>query len=197
MTDILKKLLKAESKMENPVLDCENPHFHSKYASLGSVLAVVRPALHSEGLLLSGRLEATDTGDMHLVYVVTDGTSEGVELSRFPVPVFSNAQQLGSFLTYARRYSLCSVFNLVGEPDDDGNAAVKAEPAPVRKPDKWAGVRGLIDKAKRCGLTGEALNAWCAETFPGISKENFGETELRTLEMYLKSYIADAGRNQE
>lgn len=196
MTDILKKLLKAESKMENPVLDCENPHFHSKYASLGSVLAVVRPALHSEGLLLSGRLEVTDTGDMHLVYIVSDG-SETVELSRFQIPAFTNAQQLGSFLTYARRYSLCSVFNLVGEPDDDGNAAVKAEPAPVRKPDKWAGVRGLIDKAKRCGLTGEALNAWCAETFPGISKSDFGETELRTLELYLKSFIADAGRKDD
>lgn len=196
MTDILKKLLKAESKMENPVLDCENPHFHSRYASLGSVLAVVRPALRSEGLLMNGRLEATDTGDMYLVYIVSDGT-ETIELSRFPVPVFSNAQQLGSFLTYARRYSLCSVFNLVGEPDDDGNAAVKAEPAPVRKPDKWAGVRGLIEKAKRCGLTGEALNAWCAETFPGISKGDFGDTELKTLEMYLKSYIADAGRKDD
>lgn len=194
MTDILKKLLKAESKMENPVLDCENPHFHSKYASLGAVLAVVRPALRSEGLLMNGRLEATDTGEMHLVYIVSDGT-ETIELSRFPVPVFSNAQQLGSFLTYARRYSLCSVFNLVGEPDDDGNAAVKAEPA--KKPDKWQPVRGLIDKAKRCGLTGEALNAWCAKAFPDVSKENFGEAELQTLEMYLKSFIADAGRNQQ
>lgn len=197
MTDILKKLLKAESKMENPVLDCENPHFHSRYASLGSVLAVVRPALHSEGLLLSGRLEATESGEMHLVYVVTDGTSEGVELSRFPVPVFSNAQQLGSFLTYARRYSLCSVFNLVGEPDDDGNAAVKAEPAPVRKPDKWAGVRGLIKKAQRCGLKTEDLNVWCERTFPDVRKENFGDGELQSLEMYLKSFIADAGRKDD
>lgn len=75
------------------------------------------------------------------------------------------------------------------------DAAVEAKPA--KKPDKWQPVRGLIEKAKRCGLTGEALNAWCAETFPGISKSDFGDTELRTLEMYLKSFIADAGRKDD
>jgi hypothetical protein len=32
-------------------------------------------------------------------------------------------QGLGSALTYARRYSLCAVLNLVADDDDDGNTA--------------------------------------------------------------------------
>jgi hypothetical protein len=58
----------------------------------------------------------------------------------FPFPTASKAQELGSALTYCRRYGLLLLFNLVGEEDDDGNAAQgNTKPAPKKsKPAKKA-----------------------------------------------------------
>ena len=58
----------------------------------------------------------------------------GQELvSEFPVPLDGNIQKLGSYLTYAKRYSWAAICGIdSGDGDDDGNS-VADQPKPAAK----------------------------------------------------------------
>src|SRR5699024_12579271 len=51
-------------------------------------------------------------------------------------PVKNDPQGIGSGVTYARRYTLSSVFNIASEEDDDGNSASQNNKAQYQKPTK-------------------------------------------------------------
>ena len=144
---LLNKIGAAAMSMKNPKLNKVNPHFKSKYATLDSVQAVVQPALARNGLFdwVTFNQESS-TWDL----TVTDG-QDVVVLSSLPSPGASQIQGVGSEATYAGRYLRCNAYFLVGEEDDDGNAAVEVKKqgkgdylAPVRDlMDEYAGALGL------------------------------------------------------
>jgi hypothetical protein len=45
--------------------------------------------------------------------------------SSYPLPRQAGAQEMGSFITYARRYSLCAILGIAGEDDNDGESATE------------------------------------------------------------------------
>lgn len=118
----------AQGRMPNPKLDSTNPRFGSRYASLGAVEAAVRPSLVEAGL----GYRQTLTADGWLVLMAYDELDE-MELARFPVEMGGSAQARGSELTYGRRYNLLAAFGLVGDEDDDGNAASEPRRAAQRR----------------------------------------------------------------
>ena len=103
-----------------------------KYIELGALLDLVKPALHSEGLYLTQVHRAGG-----LVTKIVDSES-GMDVVTadftFPqVPGRNAIQELGSFTTYARRYSLLAALGMEDE-DDDGQSCTqprKAEALPV------------------------------------------------------------------
>ena len=115
-------LLAAQLDMRNPSLDASNPHFRSRYASLSAVLSVVRPALEAHGLRLAQAVSVTEAGPV-LSTVVHDAAGNDATLCSMPIPQTDDVQRMGSAITYARRYSLLCAFALVGDDDDDGEAA--------------------------------------------------------------------------
>lgn len=127
-TSLYAKLAAAAAKMENPKFDSTNPHFKSKFASLGAVIAAIKPALAEEGLMFLQTCEGQSV-DPWLATYVYDGTAK-VELSRVPLAMSGDPQKQGSALTYAKRYGLCAAFGLVGEEDDDANRASEKPTAP-------------------------------------------------------------------
>ena len=124
--DFTQRLASAAAGMSNPKFDSKNPHFNSKFASLGSCMAAARAKLDAQGIALRQSAEQDDRGTW-LVTLAYDGQDEK-ELSRVPLAVNADPQKQGSALTYARRYGICAAFGLVGEEDDDGNAASKGVP---------------------------------------------------------------------
>lgn len=122
------KLIEAQSKMGNPKLDKVNPRFNTKYATLSSIIACVRGPLNEAGLFMWNEVEVDEVRSW-MVTRVTDGT-ETVTLGRVEHIPGSDSQKVGSALTYSKRQSLCAAFGVVGEEDDDANAAV---PQPQRK----------------------------------------------------------------
>ncbi len=122
-------LAKAQGEITNPAKDSENPHFRSRYADLASGLNAVRPILAKCGLSaiqmtrMDGDLMMLDTRLLH-------ASGQWIE-SAYPVCRFpAKQQEVGSALTYSRRYSLFAMVGIAGE-DDDGNEASKSEtPAP-------------------------------------------------------------------
>ena len=115
---IASKLLEIQGLDLQLVKDAENPHFKSGYATLGAVLDLLRPVLQERNLLL---IQTVD--DVRLTTKIVD-VDDGDELESSMLIVMDKqtSQGLGSGITYARRYSLTTLFNLDAE-DDDGNAA--------------------------------------------------------------------------
>ena len=117
-------LAKAQGAMTTVEKDRTNPHFGAKYATLASVLGVVRPALSENGICI---VQITETDERNAITLITKliHTSGQFIGCTYPVqPVKNDPQGVGSALTYARRYSLMALTGVSpAEDDDDGNDA--------------------------------------------------------------------------
>jgi hypothetical protein len=131
-------LAAAQGEFEPLVKDATNPHFKSKYATLAAVMSVALPVLSRHGLCM---LQRTVTAHDGKLYVETILGHESGETFESLTPVFlgqANMPQLGSGITYARRYGATAILGLAPEDDDDGVAAMhaapsKAQPVPTFK----------------------------------------------------------------
>lgn len=125
-------LAKAQAELENPTKDATNPHFRSKYATLDAGLNIVRSVLSKHGISVTQPTGFEDGVLMLYTRLACAGQWIQAEypVSQFPV----KQQELGSCLTYTRRYSLFSLVGIAGEEDDDANAATSPTPAPKRAP---------------------------------------------------------------
>lgn len=133
------RLVAAFAEMSNPPLDSKNPHFGNRFASLLAVSNVVRPALANHQLAYRQTVEMVNGNSLvtTFVYGKSDNPEDDcdyIRLASVPIKVVDNPQQIGSALTYAKRYCLLAAFGLVGDEDDDAEAAT----APARKTAKKA-----------------------------------------------------------
>lgn len=89
----------------------------SKYADLNSILTVVIPELNEVKLVTGFML----TGDGLTMQITDVESGEWIRFTCLLNLVGQTAQQIGSQVTYFRRYMFNSLFNLQAD-DDDGNA---------------------------------------------------------------------------
>lgn len=103
--------------------NANNPYFNSKYADLATVVDALREPLGGEGLgYYFSILNENETWQVCLT--VVDVETGKVEASSvFPVTCLE-PQKMGSNVTYAKRYLLTTMFNVIAELDDDGNATL-------------------------------------------------------------------------
>lgn len=109
-------------------------NYEFQYASLDTIIAALRPSLAKNGLSIVQLLEDTGTGPaLRTELRHASGASVG---SSFPLTrVPESPQQLGSLLTYLRRYALTALLGVAAEEDDDGAQAAQPEPTkPSPKP---------------------------------------------------------------
>jgi hypothetical protein len=121
INELAKALSVAQAKIENATLNKINPHFKSKYADLSSVIDSIREPLSANGLAVSQSIELRE-GGMILRTVLMHSSGQWIA-SEYPLPQTARPQELGSALTYARRYSLSSMVCNSADEDDDANAA--------------------------------------------------------------------------
>ena len=110
------KLLEFQKRIQAIKKDGKNPHFKSSYATLPQILSEVKPILSELGLTL---LQPVSQGNV--ITVIYDG-GNSIASSEIKLPEGLTPQQMGSAITYFRRYTLASLLALEIE-DDDGNAA--------------------------------------------------------------------------
>ena len=89
-----------------------------KYITLDAIWDAIRPLLAKYGLISINRME-----DGWLKSVLIHVESGEEEACSFPININQPPQQLGSAFTYARRYALCALLQIVADKDDDGAAA--------------------------------------------------------------------------
>jgi len=127
MKNIYTKLLDVTSKIEKLEKDKKNPFFKSSYVSLDKVIDVVRPHLIAEKLLLLQPIEQGCVGTR----IFCTESNKFID-SFIPLPENMKPQDLGSCITYFRRYTLVSLLGLAQE-DDDANKAHGRSNEPQKK----------------------------------------------------------------
>ena len=101
------------------------------YANLADVVEAAYPLLSKHGLSFSCVPRNREGGGYELVGILLHSSGESLEGS---LPLSGNTpQELGSSLTYMRRYLLGAMTGLVTDDDDDGAAASRRPQAPARK----------------------------------------------------------------
>lgn len=135
-TALIKLLAEAQSKMPNPKKNRQGQTGHQtyKYATLDSVLDIVKPPLNERGIFLTQPTGKTEDGVMRVQTVVFREGAQMV-LDTTPFEYDSDPKEFGKRETYARRYSLLTAFGLAGEDDTDGDTGPK-KAQPIRKVEK-------------------------------------------------------------
>jgi hypothetical protein len=121
-------LAKAQGEMKAAVYNKINPHFKNRYADLAAVLDAVRGPLSKNGI---GYTQIMETQPDFALVTTLHHTSGQTISSRYPLPLGAKPQELGSALTYARRYSLSAICGIAADEDDDAEAANKIEDKPL------------------------------------------------------------------
>ncbi len=132
MKQIALALVKAQMEMDTATKGAKNPFFKSNYADINTVLETINPVCDSLGLVVFQAPQIIDGNDVLYTRIsLADNPSEFVEGQMRLLLPSADMQKLGSAVTYARRYSLVTMFNLEQE-DDDGQSASK-HPTPTQK----------------------------------------------------------------
>ena len=94
------------------------------YAPHELIVAAVRQPLAKRGLSVTQTLSAMPDGRPALRTILLHSSGERIE-DTFPLPLREGmtAQEIGSAITYIRRYALSAILGLATEDDDDGNRA--------------------------------------------------------------------------
>lgn len=107
-----------------PVLKKTKAGHQSKYADLVQVNDVVLPRLNKLGITYTATPTMTEDDKFRLRYELRHVPSGETITGLYPLRLSDNPQQMGSAITYARRYALLAALDIAAEDeDDDGHAA--------------------------------------------------------------------------
>lgn len=138
-TKIYAKLFAAKKEIGKISKDSTNPFFKSKYFDVNSLLEHVEPILEKHGLLL---LQPINELNQVITKIIDTESGQFVE-SVIQFTKIDNPQQLGSAITYFRRYTLQSLLGLQAV-DDDGNHASKPVPIQIKTPEPAKPAKPMI-----------------------------------------------------
>jgi hypothetical protein len=169
------------------------------YLTLADLLEAVRTVFAAHRLAVQQDFEVIDRGVV--VRTMIRHTSGALwENSPVVMPAGKSPQEIGSALTYARRYALATMVGLAGVDDDDGQAAVKparqilddlppvdpqtgeildpASSAPRQQPASTRQLKALHTLAGKAGLSHDDGIALCIE----IAKRDIGGSKDLTVD---------------
>ena len=128
---IAKALAAAQAEMRNPAFDSSNPHYRSNFASLASVRNAVVPILAKNGISVLQDLQTVEKGVACYTHLIHE-SGQSIVLGPLVIPASKlDAQGFAAAGTYAKRLSLQAAVCVVGDDDDDGNAASGKPAGPV------------------------------------------------------------------
>lgn len=172
------KFVRAYAAMANPPLDSVNPHFKNKFASLKATLKVIRDACKPQGIAYIQTIHYGEPTNTITSFVLDEDSGDKIALSTFPLVFPADPQKRGSELTYAKRQLAQADWGLVGDPDDDAEAASKPE-QPKQAPQRDYS-RLKYDCQRLADIHGSSLQdewSWVVKTFGNPKAMNDQEFE--------------------
>lgn len=160
-TGLLEAMLAVQAEAPTLPKDATNSFYKSRYTKLETVVETINPLLTKNRLVWTAKPSYNPEFGPSLKYKVAHVPSGESDEGEMPLLLSDqHAQGQGSALTYARRYAICAVFNLVADDDDDGQRAAEQrqggygsqrEPAwksePASKP-QVSKLKGLVTQHK-------------------------------------------------
>ena len=178
----------------------ETGKFGYEYADLSEIVAVIREPLAERGFAFTQSLLYQDSRDVLCTSLWWRG--DPVDRSFMPLNLALPPQQVGSLLTYMRRYCLLALLGLQPVGEDDDAVAAQAtykpqRPAPRREPlvDQGAFAE-LTELGKARGLDDTQL----ASVAKWASRERTSELAQltqREAESVISSWKAQLAKQQE
>jgi hypothetical protein len=104
-----------------------------RYADLGTVLAEVKRACDPFGLVPYQEVSYHDERLTVTLTVLANDTGEQHTFAPIGIRTPSDAQALGSAISYMRRYQLLTTFGIAADDDDGRTATVAAQTTPGRR----------------------------------------------------------------
>ncbi len=128
------------------------------YADLATVSLQVMPLLGKHGLSFTSWPSTTPRGFMLRYYLLHESGEQMA--GEYPLPVdVKSPQAMGSAITYARRYALCSVTGV--SPDDDDDAAAAEGAKASRKAEQQEEISAELANARD-----KVRGAWAVQFGP-------------------------------
>lgn len=98
-----------------------------KYLNLATLLKNIKPIFEKHDIAFSQKVTFNSPGDgrqiLGTVETIIFDENEQQTVCSYPFFVTGDPQQVGSAITYARRYSLTTVLGIFPDKDDDGSYA--------------------------------------------------------------------------
>ena len=130
-------LVEAQAEMPEIPMDGVNPHFRSKFSTLGAVIKHTRPVFAKHGLSVF-QLPSGDENSIGVTTRIVHTSGEWIEEeARMAIPNGANpGQEFGKLITYLRRYSLAAAAGVYSDEDVDNEPAPRkaSKPAKVTAP---------------------------------------------------------------
>lgn len=172
------KFVRAYAAMANPPLDSVNPHFRNKFASLKATLKVIRDACKPQGIAYIQTIHYGEPTNTITSFVLDEDSGDKIALSTFPLVFPADPQKRGSELTYAKRQLAQADWGLVGDPDDDAEAASKPEQPKQAQQRDYSRLK--YDCQRLADIHGSSLQdewSWVVKTFGNPKAMNDQEFE--------------------
>lgn len=125
--------LPTVGKDQKATVKSDKGSYTYKYADLAAVSAAILPLLSKNGLAWTTLPTFDEQGRFVLRYELRHVSGESL-VGSYPLPTSGRPQEMGSAITYARRYALCAATGVAPEDDDDN--ASTAERAAVDRENK-------------------------------------------------------------
>ena len=174
ISELSKALFSIQNNLPPAIKDARNSFVGNDYATLNSVMETCRDALYSHGIWLV-QLPCPAPVELGTGHIGLETRLTHVESGQWlssvtviPLPK-SDPQGLGSALTYARRYSLCTILGIITE-DDDGNAA-SVHPQRQHRPQSQPKTRAQ-DKTRSSNSSTQGQSNTSLPKLDGVSYKN-------------------------
>ena len=130
LAELTKALINVQRSVNAAKPNKTNPHLKNKYADLASVWDTCRELLADNGLAVTHTFRESENAEtITCVATLLHESGEQITSALTMKPGKSTPQEMGSAITYARRYTLASLVGIVVDDDDDGaKASAPAKP---------------------------------------------------------------------
>lgn len=151
------------SKTQTAFVKSDKGSYSYNFADLADISRVVLPLLGKHGLAWTTKPTLID-GRFVLAYKLMHGASGEVDEGEYPLQSGGTPQQVGSAITYARRYALCSVTGVAPDKEDDDGAAASRRPP---RDERVELINAIAYAAEQAEIDREAVVAWWAQEHEG------------------------------
>lgn len=185
--EFYKALAGLQASIGKVVKSTDNPYYKSHYADLNALFEQIKPIINDKGFVL---VQTVNSAVLE-TYLIHLGTGESIHSTMDLLTAKPDMQQLGSAITYARRYALLPMLN-IETVDDDGNLAS----GKTKTWDELETYDEFVDAIRACG-TFKQVSALYYKWKDKFSAESVEYEKLRQLSSDMKLKLENPDMNVE